>query len=252
MIPDSRRLKRGLKDISPLFDQESKEENKQIYVPSKMSKPLKTLSVYDPRHGFSSLPLNTFFASFLKTLGHESVVVTLREDHKSLSGVGGPSDVKRFIINHQQFQTICRSDSGKGENLSGSVLFFDFNPMNPVHFKTVLPVLDQWIFSLTPDFESLAEAYKVMKAAIPVNPNLEYFVMYEGPQNESKEALLFERFSELVSRRLGVGINWLGQFDIRQPGHTQRLDWEALELLSIADSLEKRAFAGLIFPSEKS
>jgi hypothetical protein len=253
MHEEPKHLKRGLKDLSPLFQANPQKQNAPLSVtPAPAPTPttvLQSLNVLCPEAPQQSLFLNACMASKMQTLGYDSALISVRDKSHAEKPVTTP--VRRFELSPAQFEEICHSKIRSSESFGSSVFFFDFDYQNPIHVKKVLPILDKWILLIKPEQESISEGYKFIKTSLAMNPGLEYFMMINGMAGNAS-TMLYERFSEMVSRRLGVALNWLGHFDLRFPSVTNGISLESLQAASSADSLEKRAFAGFIYPSSRA
>ena len=246
MIPEARRLKRGLKDISPLFDDEA---------PSAKSPEIKpfggvqSLSVICPGNESQNSYLTSRMASKMHLLGIDCAVISIGDEKKAaVPGGLEESRAKRFVMSLAQFESVCGQGAKPSEKLGSSTFFFDFNYSNPIEYKKIIPVLDKWVLFLQPQLESLSEAFKFIKASLALNRNLEYFAAYDGPDHSQKSGILYERFADIVSRRLGVGVSWFGCCDGKTPGASLNgLSFETLQINPALDSLEKRALAGLVY-----
>lgn len=257
MINDGKRLKRGLKDISPLFGQEIKAVQ-EIKPEVKTSRPVQSLAVFCPRDPRQNLYLSSKFAFRIKAFGGDSVLLSIGENPKEPSekplNLESPTGMtlKRFHLTLAQLEDACRFHSHAAENFGSSVFFFNFDQANPLQFKKIIPMLDKGIIFLNQDLESLTEAFRFIKASLPLNQKLEYFVVCEGRSESSKSAVLYERFSEIVSRHIGISVNWLGEYDSAMPETFSGISLEALQLISPAfDTVEKRALAGWVYPESR-
>lgn len=256
-MDDGKRLKRGLKDISPLFGPEAAVPAPARVSAPKTAQPVQSLGVFCPQNAKQTLYLSSKFAFRIKAFGGECVLLSIggtksQAPEKPLS-LESPTGVhlKRFHLTLDQLEDACRFQSHAVENFGSSVFFFNFDYSNPIQFKKVMPMLDKWIIFLTPELESLTEAFKFIKASLALNHTLEYFVVCEGPKNSSKSSVLYERFSEIVSRRIGVSVNWLGEYDSASPETFAGISLESLQLTPALDSLEKRALAGWVYPETR-
>jgi hypothetical protein len=87
----------------------------------------------------------------------------------------------------------------------------------------------------------------MLKAACVLNPRLEYFLLFDGDSADPRGPLLFERFSQMVARRLDVSLTWLGYFHLEETGSPENAPM-ALEHLCASpnrpnESLEKIGLA---------
>lgn len=256
MHEEPRHLKRGLKDISPLFQpQARKEQPKAPVVPSAVSgMPLQSLSIVCPEAPSNTFFFNACLAAKMQSQAYDCALISVADKmskQKASAFQNEYSPVKRFQISLSQFEEICHSKSRSAENFGSSVFFFDFDYGNSIFLEKIIPILDKWILLIKPEQESILEGYKFIKAVLPLNANLEYFMIVNGlPTDQSGH--FFERFSEMVSRRLGVTLHGLGCFDPRFPSAADGLVLDHLQLASAPDSIEKRAFAGFVYPSPRA
>lgn len=254
MREEPKHLKRGLKDISPLFQSSAPKEPPRLTATTAPGLPLQSLSVICPESPSESLFFNACLASKMQSQAYDCALISVADKsskQKPSSFKNNYSSVKRFQISLGQFEEICHSKSRSAENFGSSVFFFDFDYANPILLEKMLPILDKWVLLIKPGQESMMEGYKFIKASIPLNSSLEYFIIANGmPSDHSSQ--FFERFSEMVSRRLGVTLHWLGHFDPRFPSAIDGLVLDNLQLATSPDSIEKRAFAGFVYPSPRA
>jgi hypothetical protein len=249
MREEPKHLKRGLKDISPLFQTTAKEPVSLTPSAASPRVPLQSLSLLCPEAPSNSLFFNASFASKMQSQGYDCALISVGDKNSKQKSQSFNSPVKRFLLSADQYEEICHSKSRSAENFGSSVFFFDFDYGNPILLEKMLPILDKWVLLVKPGQESMMEAYKYIKASLPLNANMEYFMVVNGMPSDPSSSQFFEKFSELVSRRLGVTLHWLGHFDPRFPMAVDGLILDNLQLASSADSIEKRAFAGFIYPS---
>jgi hypothetical protein len=256
MREEPRHLKRGLKDISPLFQTSLPQERLSVTASSVSGMPLQFLSVLCPEAPADSLFFNACLASKMQSMAYECAMISVADKNLKpktpFSLHADYSPIKRFQLSLHQFDQVSHSKSRSAENFGSSVIFFDFNYENPICLERVLPILDKWIFLIKPSQESMMEGYKFIKASLPLNSNLEYFMIAHGVESEKASSRFYEKFSDMVSRRLGITLHWLGNFDSRYPSSMQNLTIESLQGTSLSDSLEKRAFAGFVHPSRQA
>lgn len=249
MIPDPRKLKRGLKDISPLFEASA---DSSAEVSADESGVLQCVGLYSPAGSSSQLFIQTLIAGQIIERGHRASILSLNPEHRTLLKNTAPAHQRsntlpRFALSMDQFRDICsRHAEGEDKKSRNEVFFIDFDYAQTHHFEKVIPLLDKWIIHLKPEMDPLTEAYKMLKATLPLNGRLEYFLLLEGSQKEQRTSLLFERFSEIVSRHAGIGLNWFGTLRL-----TDKLEGASFVLENLAavprsgsiESIEKHAIA---------
>ena len=254
MMDENRKLKRGLKDVSPLF-----ENSQPLPVPVLPSKEfdIQVMSVYSPDWPKYHLRLNGYFASRLASATRPSSVITLDPparpgDRGDDRPVLGPH-TRHLSLAWEEFVKICqRSNAERGaskQQARNQLIFFDFPFHEPICFEKLVPLLDKWIILVRPTLESMAEAYKMIKASIPLNGRMEYFLVLGETDKNGTGALLFERFSELADKRLGISLSWLGNFPMPQEPNpiAAELLLDGLFTKSVdITAAEKRALAGFV------
>jgi len=216
MIPDdTRKLKRGLKDISPLF--EAVERAPFRLEASEEKGGLRLISLFSPEHDAKSLVLSQYLVSQLASQNHAASVISLRQKGAGLD----------------KFQEIFESSEYgfRPPTEASRTLFLDFDPSNPEQFRKIVSVLNQWIFLVRPEMENLSECYRMMKASAALNNHLEYFLLFDSVSTDEQASLLFEKYGELVARRLGIHLSCLGSVRLQNGrGPASHLALESLFL----------------------
>ena len=252
---ESRRLKRGLSDLSPLFGPDQKRDTPKGFY---------CLSVFSPNFPGDSLFLNAYLASRIATAelpgsilsvdSHEGARAPQRD--RTLRNESFGIRLRRITLSWDQLEALWNVPPvAKPAGASTShALFLDFNYSHPGYFRKLIPILDQWILLVQPTTESLTEAYKMIKATVPLNPRLEYFLLFDGSGADPRGGLLFERFSEMAARRLGIHLVWLGSLHFPKESRALAADL-ALDHLFLkpvpVDSVEKMALASLVLASSR-
>ena len=262
---EERKLKRGLKDISPLFGQER--EVREVFVEGDKP-PFQILSVFSPTLSGDSLFLNTYLASQLASRGKPCSILSIhskypervkeREENGGSAVARQPTvqeslgaHLRRHTLSWETLEQVCARpiERRPSNQFPAQTLFLDLEYSQASHFEKVIPLLDKWILYLQPSLESLGEAYKMMKAASVLNVHLEYFLLYAGKPSDKKGDCLYERFSEIVARRLGILLNWLGALHLPRGSQMIRaelaLDPLLLKSFDFLDSREKISLAEL-------
>ena len=96
-------------------------------------------------------------------------------------------------------------------------IFLDFEHRQLYQFDQILCLIDKWVLLLKPTGESLTEGYKMMKAALALNPQISLYVTLEGHANASKGEWVVERFSDFVFKHLDANLGWIGWVDLSDP-----------------------------------
>lgn len=257
-IHEIRKLKRGLKDISPeLFA-----GRQPVHaLPGPGMKPsckaVQTVSIFSPDAPEESLLLNAVLASKLASPDFPCGIISLNEHEAEKSAkktilplkVHGESygeALVRVTFTWDQFQQVL---SGEHWSLDAPMnfvrmLFFDFNYKKIPDFQKAVRLLDKCLFLVRPTWESLMDTYKMMKTIAGMKPHVEFYLIYEGNPEDEKGGFLFEQFSEIVARHLERQLFWLGTLNLSQSspkssGEALALDYLTLDSLGITNTPEK-------------
>jgi len=264
-MDDPKKLVRGLKDVSSLFNGASRE------IPARRSPEVQVLGVSSPDCDGDSLLLNTFFASQVASPDKACSLLSVLPRCAKFSSEpenGMPESLgdhlKRYCLYWDELRDLV---SGSFSPRSGGVLqsrdiFLDFEYRHLLHFEKAVALLDKWVLLLKPTAESLTEGYKMMKVGLVLNPQLEFYITLSGKAEEAKGTMVFDRFSDFALRHLAVQLGWLGWMDLEDPArhfsaalHTESLKyqrWNAkpslpkFMLAGWIDSLEKKSQAGVL------
>ncbi|HTL47495.1 MAG TPA: hypothetical protein VL688_05470 [Verrucomicrobiae bacterium] len=214
MVPaDEKKLKRGLKDVSQLFNGPSPgvletRENEMF---------IKMVGIYNPGDPGDALFLNGILAALVST-HYPSSILTVGERAEAEPKTAArplPSATPHLGLPWDEFDKIRESPIHR--HYSGSsprhVMFINADFSQTARLPRVVPLLDKCLLLVRPDLESLMEAYKFVKGVQSLNPRLQYFLIFEGASQGESGCFLFEKFSSLLARRLGVGLVWLGYLD---------------------------------------
>lgn len=217
MMESTKKLTRGLKDISPIFT---------LPEPPPVKKPaeVQILSVSCPNGEGDSLLLNTYFASRLASsqkpcslisiLSRASNVCPLHSRAAKVEPFG--QHIKRHTLFWDELQDVLAE--GKIQDVSKDRnAFLDFEYTQLLYFPEILTMLDKWVLLLKPDSESLIEGYKMLKAGLTLNPLMECFVLLESKANPPADSSIFEKFAAVASKHLNINLGWLGWLDLSDP-----------------------------------
>ncbi|MBI3313138.1 MAG: hypothetical protein HYZ83_02750 [Candidatus Omnitrophica bacterium] len=224
-----RKLKRGLKDVSPLFGIVEEPIASPAIVSPCLETPgrrLEILNVFSVDHPEESLFHNTYLASRISGIHFPSCVISIKpsygvDSHAKKAEDMGPSksDLKHLSLSWEEFEKIIVRPIPNEyfQNPPAQSLFLDFNYYKIPHPEKMISILDKWVLIMRPTSESLTETYKMIKAAQPVNPHLEYFIFMDEESAEPVNPSFFEQFSELAAKHLGISLVWLGGFSLAHP-----------------------------------
>lgn len=223
-----KRLKRGLEDLSPLF-QSPLPRTENHLSPSK-SFEVQFVTVFVPDHEAtaslataavaSSLVRQTGLFAFLVSIAPGANVFPARSRESSPSLELLDSRISRVSLSHQQLWSLTKNGlEGNGiPSVSpfprgpGEVLvFLEFEPSRFRTLGRIALLLDRVILFPEPRVESLREAYRWTKILWNLNREIEFFLLFRSTDlAEPLEEFLFERFSLTTSRFLGTDTGWLG------------------------------------------
>ena len=258
-MEDPKKLVRGLKDISSLFSAVAEEA-----APVRRSPEVQVLGVSSPDHDGDSLLLNTFFASQMASSEKAcSLVSVLSRCAKMASHPGcGVSEsfgenLERYSLYWDELRDLISEPSSCPHEgvLQSRDIFLEFEYRHLLHFEKAVCLLDKWVLLLKPTAESLAEGYKMMKVGLALNPLIEFHITLAGKAEGPKGEMIFEQFSDFVSKNLGISLGWLGWMDLADPDrhffaalHTEPLRYQSW---NAKPSLQKFMLAGWIESLEK-
>ncbi len=221
-----KRLKRGLEDLSPLF---------QFPVSRPFEVQFVSICVPDQERA-TSLATTTVASDLVHQTGLFAFLVSIapgvnifpaksRERLPSLELLD--SRISRVSLSHQQLWNLTRN----GLNASGSssvsrfpggnrgvLVFLEFEPSRFQTLGRIALLLDRVVLFPEPRVESLREAYRWTKILWNLNREIEFFLLFRSPDlSESLGEFLFERFSLTTSRFLGTAAGWLGSLALSPP-----------------------------------
>jgi hypothetical protein len=252
-MDDRRRLKRGLKDISPLFGQSKASESESV-PETPGGAETQTVAILNPEFLGDTPALTSWFATEVKGLGSDVTILSLNPQEPDAAREIRSDSLRQRAVRHlnlslDQFEGVCRSLPQAFEKSENGILMFDIDWENILHFEKAVPILDKLILVLNPTLESLSEGYKWIKTSISLNQHLDHYLILSG--GEEKASMLFERLSAITARRLGIILNSLGSLDSRGKFHKAELMMTQLLVKPIANSFEKRAFANYLGPKNR-
>lgn len=238
-----KRLKRGLHDISPLFRPPAMHPSGSVEktaraVPTGRSRfDVQFLTVSVPDHEGDAFLANAFVASRIlrKTSLHASLVSLVpgpnarhprvRESSPAVEMLD--SRFSRYRLSPEELWTFAHapavSDPGFAspprENAPSFLVFLEFEPSQFRSLARVAPLLDRVVLFVQPQVDSLREAYRLIKVFWSLNREIEFLLLFRGGvRAEGGEGFLYERFSLITSRFLGLSPGWLGELSLPEKG----------------------------------
>ena len=223
-----KKLRRGLHDLSPLFHSADAPVSEPLIQPPTPFD-VQFLSVCVPEHEGDAFLANAFlasqivrrtnlFASLVSVVpGMNAVAYKSRETFPALELLD--SRISRLSLSHQELWSFTKNGRAKGRpplppepaGLPNFLIFLEFEPVQFRSLAQIALLLDRVILFLQPDVESLREGYRVIKILWSLNREIEFFLLFRGERPlQAHEGFLFERFSLITSRFLGISPGWLG------------------------------------------
>lgn len=214
MIPanDSKKLVRGLKDISNLF------HDSQPLMPETTPavSRLQVLSVLCPDAPSLSLILNTRIASHFAQSINPLPLISI-EDGKFVNAPHNHSHdpnekrLKHLVMSLEAFTDLCLKDSDKETfGYRTPYLFLSFDQTRDLSADKLYPVIDKLIIYVRPLLRSITESYKLIKQSFSRNKNIDFFLLFDGAQDDPRGKIIFEKISSMASHHLSTHMYWLG------------------------------------------
>lgn len=224
-MEDARKLKRGLRDISPLFTEvyhptslpPPTEISKKIFIKNEDKPCLQLFSVFHPRYQKNSQVLDFWMAGRMMRAGYFASVLSITAENMDKSKQSQAvfrSDVPHKTLSAADFDLICASAAKQPELAQHATIFLNFSWLHVPFFRRVLPVVDKTIFWINADLEMMTETYRQLKWMSKLNTKMEFCIAFDGTSAIKDESVVFERFSEMVSRNLGLALTWLGGSEV--------------------------------------
>ena len=221
-----KKLKRGLQDISPLFQNPSTVLNSAI--PGRAPFDVQFVSVCTPDHDGDAFLANAylasqmvrrsnFFASLVSIMpGMNRIPPKTTGSFPTLESLH--PRITRISLSHREVWGLTQNGAGENGESHSSVTerssFLVFLEFEPIHFRSLARIallLDRVIFFIDPCVESLQEAFRFMKTFWNLNRDIEFFLLFKEPDRwPAREEFLYERFCLITSRFLGITPAWLG------------------------------------------
>lgn len=233
MIREPRKLKRGLKDISALFEESRAKNSQDTSIPSasvpssvcSQKGKISCLSVYDALNPKESLFYGGLLGNFLArsdrpvtiaSFGNEETAQSLHHFGSHLKylalkwpmGVGQETQLfdEESLPNHHE------------------VVFWNFPRGAAEDYSEILKTLDHWIFVLHPSSGSFLESYRQLKWMNSLQMPISYGLIYEGDKSDPRAEILFEKFSMMASKHLGMNLSWWGHMRLPREGKVSQVE----------------------------
>lgn len=225
-----KKLRRGLEDLSPLF-RRSEPQPVPLTAPLRPAFEVQFLAVCVPDHEGDSFLANAYLASQLVRQtdlfaslvsiapGFNGTAARTPQDPSPLLELLNPK-ISRLVLSHQTLWSLTQANPFRREGEPPSsestvtnpvVVLLDFEPAQFRSLARIAQLLDRVILYVQPEGDSLREAYRMMKTLWNLNREIEFFLLFRGGLGSRDQGeFLFERFSLITSRFLGISTVWLG------------------------------------------
>lgn len=227
-----KKLKRGLEDLSPLF-QTGVRPRPAVLPARSPSFEVSFVAVCVPDHEGDAFLANAYVASqLIRKSDYSASLISVappRRDGNEGRGNGSSknispspslefldSRISRLTVSHQQLWSLAQRETApetfhsplRSEPL---LIFLEFEPWQFRSLARLGALLDRVVLFTAPLGDSLREAYRVMKIFSGLNPEIEFFLLFRGRVSPpGRGEFLFERFSLIASRFLSISPTWLG------------------------------------------
>ncbi len=254
------KLTRGLADISPLF---LKEKNlsrvrAQIIKPdldlpvASPSSRMELFFVWSVDDETDSHFLNSFLASKLTSVVDPAILLCFEKNSEKKSP-------ERTESSNQSLQRICLPATKIEEALvyegweatsyrakAGLNVFLDMGMESLLDQPQLVPLLSHIVLFVRPNVDSVTEVYRRLRHFVALGLQAEISILFDAADSGGLPARLFELFSDFVSRKLSLSINYLGTLHLSRSAHglEQDIRWDNLNLSRIArsETIEKLRF----------
>ena len=216
-MSSDRRLKRGLKDLSPIFNSVLPHEQK--------SYPIAPASVEEEIHSFvhftelggdtvrqefySSLLVECQKRSFLPKIVNVTNQQKLEsEEIKSYF----PSAISKQRLSWDEFRhgkKMSLQNTYKNEEMK-TMTIFDVHSQISQNFKDFMPLIDHWVFVVEPKIEQLSEVYRMIKGTRILNHHLKYYLLFKTTIEDAGVTFLKNEINRLMAKHLQCEILDLG------------------------------------------
>jgi hypothetical protein len=232
-----KKLRRGLEDLSPLFQRTPAQGGATLAAApvAEISFEVQFLTVCAPEGEGDSFLANAGVASrMVQSAPLISSLVSIAPGfnaNPSASGGGFLSfelldpRISKLTLSHQELWGLA--PNGTNGSLPAPLslpclVFLSFEPDQFHSLSRIALLLDRVILLVQPRVESLREAYRLMKMFSSYSREIEFFLLFRrAGSGRDIEEFLFERFSLITSRFLGISPGWMGELPF--PGRGRRV-----------------------------
>jgi len=236
------KLKRGLSDISPLF---AKERVTTILPRARVVAPERVFPssvlpevyfIWSADEEGDAHFLNNFFASKMVAPNSTALLMTLSdkdmpvEKHSKFESWNKSLHRIQLPVNRvQEAFDQAKCDSAHDSHFSESQIFLEMSASLLASRPELVRILDHFVLFLKPQVESVTETYRKLKRFAALGMAAEVTILFDADDAGGLPARLYELFSEFVSQRLSLSVNYLGTLHLSRGGEGLRQDirWES-------------------------
>lgn len=231
-----KKLKRGLGDISPLFQTSAiKKEGEQALLQPAFD--VQFLSVCVPAREKDVFPATASLAShWVRSADVFATLVRIAPGHNTFKSRSSDlfrstelldSRISEWVLSHQEVWSFTQNGSlpqrkpaplpSPHPDPRSFLVFLEFEPSEFRSLSRLALLLDRLILLVEPRVESLREAYRLMKVFWNLNREIDFFLLFrERSFLSGRDEFLYEHFSLITSRFLGISPGWLGHLALSE------------------------------------
>lgn len=237
------KLKRGLSDISPLFTKSDRLSQHLAIREPERALASNTFDSY-PEIVFSWSSedeadahfLNNFFASKLTSPHSPGLLMTVGNDQKANEKVAKSEPWSRSLRRlflpvskiEEAFASASASGLGEIKTGLGAHIFLEMKMGVLLKHPDMVKSLDRIVLFMHPQVDSITETYRKLKKLAMLGLSAEIEIVFDADDAAGLSARVYELFSDFVSKRLSLSVNYLGTLHLSrgQGGLSQDLRWE--------------------------
>ena len=254
------KLTRGLADISPLFEKEEipqvrtriVESNQILAIGRKFVSTPEIFFIWSEDDESDAHFLNNFFASKMVAPDVSALLMNFEEGANLFKNIGPEPwnrSLHRICLPATRVKEAFMGSKliSKGiEKKAGPQIFLQMNKETLFSCPELVRSLDHVVFFLKPQVESVTETYRKLKHLTLLGMRADVTVLFDADDAGGLPARLYELFSDFVSRRLSLSMNYLGTLHLSRGAEGLRQDicWESWNntRASRLESIEKTHF----------
>ncbi len=255
------KLKRGLADISPLFEREEiprvrtriVEPNQTLVMGRKTVSTPEICFIWSEDDEGDAHFLNNFFASKMVRPDSPALLMSFEDQPYVVSKNTGPEpwnrSLRRIRLPVSRVKEAFNDSNWVPEptlEKTGTQIFLEMSIESLFSCSELVRSLDHVIFFLKPQVDSVTETYRKLKYLTALGMRADVTVLFDADDAGGLPSRLYELFSDFVSKRLSLSMNYLGTLHLSRGAEGLRQDicWESWNATraSHSESLSKMHF----------